>query len=109
MKGFGGGGGLQAIMKQANQMQMKMKKLQEEMATREFTGGAGGDALTVTVNGSMQVLRVNMKPDVFSAGDAEMLQDLIVAATNEALKTAKTTSDQEMQKITGGMNMPGLF
>lgn len=108
MKGFGGGG-LQQLMKQANQMQIKMKKLQDELATREFTGGAGGDALKVTVNGSMQITKVIVKPDVMAAGDAEMLQDLILAATNEALKTAKTTSDEEMQKITGGMNMPGLF
>lgn len=107
MKNFGGG--LQNIMKQANQMQIKMKKVQEELATREFVGGAGGDAIQVTVNGSMQVTKVQVKPEVATAGDAEMLQDLILAATNDALKTAKTTSDTEMQKITGGMNMPGLF
>jgi nucleoid-associated protein EbfC len=106
MKGFGGG--LQNLMKQANQMQMKMKKLQDELATREFSGGAGGDAIRVTVNGSMLVTKVAVKPDVMNSGDVEMLQDLILAATNEALKTAKSTSDQEMQKITGGMGLPGL-
>jgi len=107
MKGFGGGG-LQALMKQANQMQIKMKKLQDDLAVREFSGGAGGDAIKVTVNGSMQVTKVQVKPDVLSSGDVDMLQDLILTATNEALKTAKSTSDNEMQKITGGMNFPGL-
>lgn len=107
MKGFGGG--LQNIMRQANQMQLKMKKLQEELATREFTGSAGGNAVSVTVSGAQQVLKVTIKPDVIGAGDADMLQDLILTATNEALKSAKETSDQEMAKVTGGVGIPGMF
>lgn len=107
MKGMGGS--LQNIMRQANQMQMKMKKLQAELDTREFTGTAGGDAVKVTVLGTMQLKNVEIKPDVVSADDIEMLQDLVTAATNDALKTAKTTCDEEMNKVTGGMNIPGMM
>lgn len=96
------------LMKQANQMQMKMKKLQEELATKTYDGTSGGGAVKVTVNGSNQLTAVAINPDVISAGDVEMLQDLIVAACNDALKVAKTTSDAEMAKITGGMNIPGM-
>lgn len=108
MKNFGGGG-LQNIMRQANQMQMKIKKLQEELATQEYSATSGGDAVIVKVNGSSKVTAVVIKPDVMSAGDVDMLQDLILTATNEALRVAKEASDKEMSKITGGFNMPGMF
>ncbi len=107
MKGFGGG--MQQLMKQANQMQARLKKVQEELANQEFEGSAGGGGVSVKVNGSNTVLAVTINPDVMSAGDVEMLQDLILAATNEAIKNAKETSDKEMSKVTGGMGMPGLF
>lgn len=107
MKGLGGG--LQQMMRQANQMQSKIKKLQEELSAREFEGSAGGGAVTAKVTGDSKVVAMTIKPDVAKADDLEMLQDLIVVAVNEALKTAKTTSDQEMSKITGGVNFPGLF
>lgn len=101
-------GGMAGLMKQANQMQMKMKKLQEELATREFTGTSGGGAVSVKVNGDNKVLNITINPEVMKAGDAEMLQDMVVSAVNDALKTAKDTSSQEMSKITGGMNIPGF-
>lgn len=107
MKGMGGG--LQNLMRQANQMQLKMKKLQEELATREYNGTAGGDAVTVKVKGDMKLSNVTIKEDVMKSGDVEMLQDLIVAATNDALTLAKTETDAEMGKVTGGMNIPGMF
>ncbi len=107
MKGFGGGG-LQQLMKQANQMQMKMKKLQEELAARIFEGSSGGGAVVVKVSGDNRINGITINPEVVSGGDVEMLQDLILTAVNEALKTAKATSDQEMQKITGGA-LPGMF
>lgn len=107
MKGFGGG--LQQMMRQANQMQSRIKKLQEELSEREFEGTAGGGAVTVKVNGDNKVLTLQIKPEVVNADDLEMLQDLIIVATNEAIKSAKDTSQQEMAKITGGMNFPGLF
>jgi nucleoid-associated protein EbfC len=101
-------GGMAGLMKQANQMQMKMKKLQEELATREFTGTSGGGAVSVKVNGDSKVLSITINPEVMKAGDAEMLQDMVVSAVNDALKTAKDTSSQEMSKITGGLNIPGF-
>ena len=106
MKGFGGG--LQQLMKQANQMQIKMKKVQEELATKTFEGTSGGGAVLVKVSGDNKVAAIKISPEVMSSGDVEMLQDLILTATNDALKLAKSTSEQEMQKITGGM-MPGMF
>lgn len=101
-------GGMAGLMKQANQMQMKMKKMQEELATREFTGTSGGGAVSARVNGDNKVLSLTIDPEVVKSGDAEMLQDMVVSAVNEALKTAKETSSQEMSKITGGMSIPGF-
>lgn len=109
MKGFGGGGGMQALMRQANQMQTRMKKAQEELAARDFEGTSGGGAVKVTVTGDMKVKSVEIQQDVFAAGDKDMLQDLMVTAVNEALRVAKTTSDAEMAKITGGFSVPGMF
>ena len=107
MKGFGGGGGgMQQLMKQANQMQSKMKKLQEELATREYQGSSGGGAITVTANGDYLLTKVEIDDEVISSDDKEMLQDLVMTAANEALKTAKETSDKEMSKVTGGVNLP---
>jgi nucleoid-associated protein EbfC len=110
MKSFGGGaGGMANLMKQANQMQIKMKKAQEELASKEFTGTAGGGAVNVKVNGENKILSLLINPEVLKTGDIEMLQDLIVAAVNDANKTAKDESSKEMSKITGGMNIPGMF
>lgn len=101
-------GGMAGLMKQANQMQMKMKKLQEELATREFSGTSGGGAVTAKVNGENKVLALTINPEVIKSGDAEMLTDMVISAVNDALKTAKDTSSAEMSKITGGMNLPGF-
>jgi DNA-binding YbaB/EbfC family protein len=97
------------LMKQANQMQMKMKKAQEELAQAEYEAGAGGGGVTVKVNGNYQLLAVAINPEVFKSADAEMLQDMVMSAANEALKKARETTQKEMEKITGGLNMPGLF
>jgi DNA-binding YbaB/EbfC family protein len=104
-----GGGGMQALMRQANQMQTRMKKLQEELATKEFEGTSGGGAVKVTMTGDYKVKAVQIQNDVFSAGDKDMLQDLMATAFNEAYRVAKTTADQEMAKITGGVSVPGMF
>ncbi|MBC7740628.1 MAG: YbaB/EbfC family nucleoid-associated protein [Bdellovibrionaceae bacterium] len=101
-------GGMAGLMKQANQMQMKMKKLQEELATREFAGTSGGGAVTAKVNGDNKVLSLVINPEVVKSDDIEMLQDLVTSAVNDALKVAKETSSQEMSKITGGINLPGF-
>jgi DNA-binding YbaB/EbfC family protein len=107
MKGFGGGG-MQALMRQANQMQTRMKKAQEELATREFESTAGGGAIKIVMTGDYKIKSIEIQDDVISAGDKEMLQDLIASSVNEAIRTVKTTSDAEMAKITGGFNMPGM-
>ncbi len=106
MKGMPGG--MAQLMKQANQMQSRMKKMQEELATRTYEGAAGGGAIKVTVSGENLLKSVVITPDVMKSGDVEMLQDLVIAAANEALKTAKDTSAKEMEKITGGINIPGM-
>lgn len=107
MKGFGGG--MQQLMRQANQMQNKMKKLQEELAEREFEGTSGGGAVTFKVTGAQVITSVSIDDEVMKSGDVEMLQDLILTAANDALKVSKDTSEAEMSKITGGMPMPGMF
>ena len=101
-------GGMAALLKQANQMQSKMKKVQEELTTRNYDGTAGGGVVKVTVNGDHYVQSVTIAADVMKSGDVEMLQDLILAATNEAVKLARETSAKEMEKVTGGMNIPGF-
>lgn len=109
---FGKGGmpgGMAQLMKQANQMQMKMKKAQEELAKREYEGTAGGGAVSVVVNGDHFIVSSKIDSEVIKAGDAEMLQDLLKAAVNDAVQKAKKTSQEEMEKITGGLGVPGLF
>jgi len=107
MKGFAGG--MANLMKQANQMQMKMKKVQDEIAAKSFDGTAGGGAVKVTVNGDHLLKSVTISPDLIKSGDSDMIQDLVVMASNDAIKVAKETMAKEMEKISGGMNIPGLF
>ncbi|XGC80687.1 YbaB/EbfC family nucleoid-associated protein [Bdellovibrio bacteriovorus] len=107
MKGMPGG--MAQLMKQANQMQMKMKKAQEELSKKEYEASSGGGAVKVKVNGEHLLTSLTIDAEVLKAGDVEMLQDMILSATNEAIKTAKDTSSKEMEKITGGMNIPGMF
>lgn len=101
-------GGMANLMRQANQLQLKMKKAQEELALREYEGTSGGGAVTVKVRGEHEVVGLTINEDVMKSGDVEMLQDLILTATNDALKKAKDTSAAEMEKLTGGMNFPGM-
>jgi DNA-binding YbaB/EbfC family protein len=107
MKGFQGG--MAQLMKQANQMQMRMKKVQEELANQLFEGTAGGGAVKATVTGDNQLKAIQINPDVLKSGDVEILQDMVIAAVNDGLKVAKETSSKEMEKVTGGMNIPGMF
>jgi len=107
MKGMQGG--LQQFIKQANQLQARAQKLQEELATREYEATSGGNAVKVTVTGSSRISKLEISEEVFKNGDRDMLQDLVLTAVNEALKTAKKTSEDEMSKLTGGLSLPGLF
>jgi DNA-binding YbaB/EbfC family protein len=106
MKGFGG---MQNFVRQAAQLQNKIKKLQEELAQRTYEGTSGGGAVTVTVKGENTISGLQIKEDVFKSGDVELLQDLVLTAANEALKKAKDTQSAEMEKLTGGMGIPGMF
>lgn len=97
------------MMKQVQQMQKNMTKMQDELETREFEAAAGGGAINVTVNGKKELVAINIDEDVVDPDDVEMLQDLIIAAVNEAMRVADDTISKEMSKLTGGMNVPGLF
>ncbi|MFQ5511254.1 MAG: YbaB/EbfC family nucleoid-associated protein [Candidatus Krumholzibacteriia bacterium] len=97
------------LMKQAQDMQAKMGKLQEELAHKEVEGTSGGGMVTVKMNGQQEVLAIRIESEVFDDGDKEMLEDLVVAAVNEARRQALELAREEMSKITGGLPMPGLF
>ncbi len=96
------------IMKQATAIQQKMAKLQEEAKNRTAEATSGGGAVTVVVSGKNQIVSLNIKKEAVDPEDVEMLQDLVMTATNEALKKVQTEMSEEMSKITGGMNIPGL-
>ena len=102
---MGGMGNMQQLMKQAQRMQENMQKKQEELNAREFTASSGGGMVKVTVNGAKEVLSVEIDPQCVDPDDVEMLQDLVLSAVNSALKEAATTVEQEMGKLTGGMNL----
>lgn len=97
------------ILKQAQAMQEQMARIQEQAAMKTASGTAGGGIVTVTANGAMQIVSVAIDPEVVKGGDVEMVQDLVVAATNEALRKAKELMEGEMKALTGGMKLPGLF
>ena len=99
-------GGMGNLMKQAQQMQQKMMKLQEEVAQRTLDASVGGGMVTVTVNGKSEVLRIKIDPQIVD--DIEMLEDTIVAGVNEALRKAQEMMAEEMSKLTGGLKIPGL-
>lgn len=107
--GFGGGN-LNNLMKQAQKMQKDMAKLQEELQDKTVEATVGGGAVTVVVSGKKELKEIALKPEVVDPDDIEMLQDLILAAVNEALRKADEMTNEEMGKITGGLGgMPGLF
>ena len=97
------------IMKQAQAMQEQLAKIQEQAAAKTVDGTAGGGMVTVTASGAMQVVALKIDPEVLKSGDTEMLQDLIVAAANDALRKARDMMAEEMKTVTGGVRIPGLF
>jgi len=103
-----GGGNMQQLARQAQKLQQQMTKMQEEIEAREFEATAGGGMCTAVVNGKKELLSLSIKPEAVDPDDVEMLQDLVMAAVNEALRTAGETMDREMGKMTGGLGM-GLF
>ena len=97
------------LMKQAQQFQEKLGSIQEELAAKMVTGTAGGGMVTATVSGSSELVGIAIEKDVINPEEAQMLQDLVVAAVNDGLRKAKELSRQEMGKLTGGLNLPGMF
>jgi DNA-binding YbaB/EbfC family protein len=102
-------GNMSNIMKQAQAMQEQMAKVQEQASAKTVSGTAGGGIVTVTANGAMQIVSVTLDPEVVKSGDVEMLQDLVVAASNDALRKAHEMMAEEMKSVTGGLKIPGLF
>ncbi len=110
-RGYGGMGGnmnMQAMIKQAQKMQAEMMKAQEELASKEYSATSGGGAVTAVVKGSNELTSLVIKPEVVDPDDIEMLQDLIIAAINEALRVADEESAAQMKKATGSGKLPGM-
>ncbi len=108
--GFGGGGNMMQLMQQAKQMQAKMEKIQADLATKICEGSAGGGAVKASVSGKMELLSLTIDPSAVEAGDAEMLQDMVKGAVNEALKKAHELSNSSMSGALGNIPLPpGLF
>ena len=109
-KGMGGGPqNMNAMLRQAQKMQEDMEALQADLDEREYDISAGGGVVGVKINGKKEVLSIDIDPDVVDPDDVETLQDILVAGVNEAIKRVEDTNAKEMEKITGSMNMPGLF
>ncbi|KXG76694.1 Nucleoid-associated protein [Fervidicola ferrireducens] len=109
MKNFGGMGNINKLMKQVQKMQEEMAKLQEELKERTVEATAGGGAVRAVANGKKELVEIKIQPEAVDPEDVEMLEDLILAAVNEALQKAEEMVASEMEKLTGGLNIPGLF
>ena len=108
-KGLGGPQNMNGMMKQVQKMQEEMTALQTELEEREYEVSAGGGMGKVKINGKREILHIDIQPDIVDPDDIETLSDVVTAAVNEAIKKVDTTSESEMQKITGGLNIPGLL
>ena len=109
-QGMGGGpSNMNQMIRQAQKMQEEMTKAQEELNAKGYVTTSGGGMIEVTITGKKELKSVKLKPEVVDPEDIEMLEDLIVAAVNEAIRTAEEDSAKRMEKITGGLNVPGMF
>ena len=109
-EGMGRGpGNMQSMLRQAQKMQEDMAKHQEELDAREYTARSGGGAVTAVVDGKHRLKTLEIQPEVVDPEDTEMLADLVIAAVNEAVRQAAETSEAEMSKVTGGLNLPGML
>ena len=110
-KGYGGGGAnnIQQLARQAQKIQDDMEAASAELEAKEYEAAAGGGAVKVTVTGKLEVVKVDIQPEVVDPDDVEMLSDLIMAATNEALRAAAKGKEEKMDSISGGLNIPGMF
>ena len=111
--GFRGGmpGGMNqaAMMKQAQKMQQEMIRMQQELENTNYTAAAGGGMVKAVVNGKHELVELSIKPEAVDPDDGEMLQDMILAAVNEAMRTADSEAANNMSRLTGGLNLGGLF
>ncbi len=105
---FQGKGNIQNLLKQAQKMQKKLVEAQEELAEKTVEASAGGGMVTVVMNGKQEVISLNIEKEVVDPDDVEMLEDLIIAAVNEAKEKAEEMAKEEMSKLTGGLKIPGL-
>ncbi|NMW84825.1 YbaB/EbfC family nucleoid-associated protein [Peptoniphilus sp. AGMB00490] len=106
--GFPGGGGRNNMMKQIEKLQKQMEEMQENLANEEVSATSGGGAVCATVNGNKELISIKLDKDAVDPEDVEMLEDLIVAAVNEAMRSAESKINSQMGKFTGGLNIPGL-
>lgn len=104
-----GGGNMNNMMKQVQKMQKQMEAAQKEIEEKEIEATSGGGAVKVTITGKKDMKAIKIDPEVVDADDVEMLEDLILAAINEAFRKADAESANSMEKVTGGLNIPGLF
>lgn len=102
-------GAMGDLLKQAQEMQTRMAKIQEELANKTVQGSAGGGMVQVTVNGQFNMTAVQIEPSVINAAEKEMLEDLILAAVNDGMRKARELASSEMSKLTGGLKIPGLM
>lgn len=107
--GMGGNQNMNAMVKQAQRMQDEIVELQNDIEAREFTATVGGGAVEVVLTGKKTIKSLNIKPEVVNPEDIDMLQDLIISAVNEAVNNIEAVTEEEMNKVTGGVSLPGLF
>ena len=108
-RGMPGGMNQAAMIKQAQKMQQDMIRMQEELENKTYSATTGGGMVKASVNGKHEVLELSINPEAVDPDDVEMLQDMIIAAVNEAMRAAETDSANNMSRLTGGMNLGGLF
>lgn len=108
-RGMPGGMNQAAMMKQAQKMQQDMLRMQEEMKAKTYTAAAGGGMVKATVNGEHRLVGLEINPEAVDPEDVEMLQDMVMAAVNEAMRTADADAANNMSRLTGGLNLGGLF
>ena len=108
-RGMPGGMNQAAMMKQAQKMQQELLKMQEEQENKTYSASAGGGMVTAAVNGKHELVNLEIKPDAVDPDDVEMLQDMVITAVNEAMRAADTDAANNMSRLTGGLNLGGLF
>ena len=108
-RGMPGGMNQAAMMKQAQKMQQEMMRMQQELENTNYTAAAGGGMVKAVVNGKHELVDLQINPEAVDPDDVEMLQDMVIAAVNEAMRTADAAAQNNMSKLTGGLNLGGLF